>query len=175
MTAVDLSPLISPILQAIGLVLGAVITAFAYWAIAAFQARTKILLTTQQIASVHAAADTLAGRAETLLDQKVMSVADIHVDNPVIAKLAQEAIDSVADAAKAQGVTPESMAQIAVGKIDTGMRSVLPDADLLPKMGVAPGKTAGISVAAAATIADDGGHQAAPKSVPVSTIGENKP
>jgi hypothetical protein len=148
MNDILLSPLLTPILTAIGLAIGAVITALAGWAIAEFQARTKILLTTQQIASVHAAADTLAGRAETLLDQKVMSVADIHVDNPVIARLAQEAIDSVADAAKAQGVTPESMAKIAVGRIDTGVRSVIPDAALLPKMEL--GKATSISDSATA-------------------------
>jgi hypothetical protein len=153
---IALSPLLSPILTAIGLAIGAVVTALAGWAIAEFQARTKILLTTQQIASVHAAADTLAGRAETLLDQKAMSIADIHVDNPVIARLAQEAIDGLGAVATAQGVTPEWMAKTAVGKIDTGVRSVLPDAALLPKM--AP-KTADISASAAVALADDGGHK----------------
>jgi hypothetical protein len=119
MTTIDLSPIITPILQVIGLVIAGVIAAYVPKAIAAFMARTGVQMTAQQQATVLGAAQTAAGRIETLLDQRALAVAEVKTDNPTVVQLAQEAVAAVPLAAAALGVTPEGIARIIVGKVDT--------------------------------------------------------
>jgi len=138
MTTIDLSPIITPILQVIGLVIAGVIAAYVPKAIAAFMARTGVQMTAQQQATVLGAAQTAAGRIETLLDQRALAVAEVKTDNPTVVQLAQEAVAAVPLAAAALGVTPEGIARIIVGKVDTLARVAPPAGPATPSAGVSP-------------------------------------
>ena len=122
----DLSPILTPIIQIVGIVVGVLVTAYVPIAIAAFQKRTGIELTAQQRATVLGAVQTAAGTLETKLDQGVMRVSQVHVEDAEVRDQAQKAINAVPDAMNALGMTPDSVARIIVGKVDTAAHG--PDA-----------------------------------------------
>lgn len=115
MTAADLAP----ISQAIGAAGAAILLALVGWGISAFQKRTGIILTDQQKASVKGSAETAAGIIQTKLDQGLMKLADVKTDDAQVRSEAQAAIDRVPDSATALKTTPEAMAAIIVGRVDT--------------------------------------------------------
>lgn len=119
MSSVDLSPILTPLTQVAGIVLTGLIAIYVPKALAAFQARTGIQLTDQQRATVLGAVQTAAGTIETKLDQGVVKVAQIHVADAAVQTQAQAAINAVPDAMKALGMTPDSVARMIVGKVDT--------------------------------------------------------
>ena len=119
MASLDLTPILTPIIQIVGIVVGVLVTAYVPIAIAAFQKRTGIELTDQQRATVLGAVQTAAGTLETKLDQGIMSVSQVHVADAEVRDQAQKAINAVPDAMKALGMTPDSVARIIVGKVDT--------------------------------------------------------
>jgi len=119
MSTIDLSPILTPIIQIVGIVVGLLVTAYVPIALAAFQKRTGIQLTDQQRATVLGAVQTAAGTLETKLDQGVVKVAQINVGDSAVAEQAQKAINAVPDAMKALGMTQDSVARIIVGKVDT--------------------------------------------------------
>jgi hypothetical protein len=119
MSTVDLTPIIQPILTAAGVVVTGVLAIYVPKAIAAFQARTGIMLTDQQRATVTGAINTGAGILETDLDKGAISVAHINVTSDAVATQARAVINAVPTAAAALGMTPESVARIIVGAVDT--------------------------------------------------------
>jgi hypothetical protein len=116
---IDLTPIVQPVLEIVGTVAAAVIAAYVPMALAAFQKRTGIVLTANQQAAVQAAAQNAAGRIETLIDQKALSVAHVSVGSPTIQAEAQAVIGYLPEAAAALGVTPDSVAAMIVGKVNT--------------------------------------------------------
>ena len=123
MNSIDLTPILQPILTAIGLVIAGLIAAYVPKAIAAFEARTGIQIAAQQQAALVQAVQAAAGTIETRIDQKAMSVADVHVANPAVVALANEAIANAGAIAGATGLTPDSVARMIVGATDTGARA----------------------------------------------------
>ena len=116
---IDFAPVVQPVLEIVGTVAAAVIAAYVPVALAAFQKRTGIVLTSQQQAAVQAAAQNAAGRIETLLDQRALSVAHVSVGDPAIQAEANAVIGYLPEAAAALGVTPETVAAMIVGKVNT--------------------------------------------------------
>lgn len=120
------NPNVAPILTALSVAIVAFIGAVGAYGVAAFNARTAQLKDVQQVAAVHAAAATAAGRLDTLIDQRKISVAQITPDSPVVQALVRDAIASVPDSVAAQKVTPESLARIVVGQVNTSEREPSP-------------------------------------------------
>src|ERR1035437_4184994 len=131
-TAVDFSVVLQPLLQLAGIVLTGLIALYLPRAIAAFEARTGIQFTEQQKATILSGAQAAKGTVETRIDQKIMSVSEVHIDNPEIRYLAHEVIDNAPAAAAAIGATPDSVARSIVGMVDTGSRTPAPPGIVVP-------------------------------------------
>jgi len=127
-TALNLQPILQPILEVIGLAIAGIITAYVPKAIAAFEARTGLQLTAQQKDTIRGAVQTAAGEVETLIDQKALAVANVKISDPAIQAKAQAAISAVPSAMSALGMTPAGVAKMIVGAVDTGSRTVAPTA-----------------------------------------------
>jgi hypothetical protein len=126
MASLDLSPILTPIFQVVGIAVSGIIAIYIPKALAAFQARTGIQLTEQQRATVLGAVQTAAGTLETKLDQGVVNVAQIHIEDASVREQAQKAINAVPNAMASLGMTPDSVARMIVGKVDTAAHG--PDA-----------------------------------------------
>ena len=122
---IDLTPLAQPLLAIVGTVMTGLAAIYVPKALAAFQARTHIQLTDQQRATVIGAVNTAAGTLETKLDQGVLSVAHINVGNASVQAEAQAAINAVPQAMAALQMTPDSVARMIVGKVDTGTHGAM--------------------------------------------------
>jgi hypothetical protein len=126
MADINLAPIVQPIIAAAGAVITGLLAIYVPKAIAAFEARTEIVLSAQQQDTIRGAVKTAAGQIETLIDQEVMSVADVHTENPTVIALADAALRAVPDAMSALGMTPASVAKMIVGAVDTGSRVAAP-------------------------------------------------
>lgn len=106
---------------------GTVLAALAVWlanqAIAAFQKRTNIQLTDQQRAAVLGAVQTAAGEINLELSKGLMSLSDVHADNPTVKALATAAVNTVPDSAAALGVASADAAKMVVGKVGNALPS----------------------------------------------------
>lgn len=123
MTALDFTPIVQSVM-AVGIAAVAVlIQHYGPPALAAFQARTGIALTDQQRAAVLGAVSTAAGVIETDIDRGALSIAHVHVGNQSVLLQAQSAINAVPNAAAALGLTPDAVARMIVGQVDTGSRT----------------------------------------------------
>ena len=125
---IDLTPIAQPIIAIAGTVLTGLAAVYVPKALAAFEARTKIQLTDQQRATVLGAVTTAAGMLETRLDQGAMVDAHINVGNATVQAEAQAAINAVPQAMAALQMTPDSVARMIVGKVDTGTHGITIDA-----------------------------------------------
>lgn len=117
--ALDLTPIVQPILAVIGAVIAGLLAIYVPRALTLLQARTKIELTDQQRATVLGAVQTAAGMIETRLDQGVLQVARIDIANPTVRAEAAAAISAVPLAAAALTMTVDGVARMIVGAIDT--------------------------------------------------------
>lgn len=122
----DLTPIIQPILAVIGAVIAAELAVYLPKAIAAFVARTGIILTDQQRDTIIGAVKTAAGVLETKLDQGALQVAHINISNPAVLAQAQAAIAAAPKAAAALDMTVDGVARMIVGAVDTAPRAVVP-------------------------------------------------
>lgn len=89
------------------------------WAIVAYQKRTGVQVTDQQRAAVQAALVTAAGIIQTKMDQRVLSVAEIKPENPIVLAEAGAALATVPISAAAEGTTQAVAARIIVGQVNT--------------------------------------------------------
>jgi hypothetical protein len=89
------------------------------WGVWEFRKRTGVEITAQQTAAFLSAADTVKGLIQTKLDQGKLTVAEIVPDNPVVAKLAGEALARIPDAAAGIKSGAVALATIAVSQVDT--------------------------------------------------------
>ena len=71
-----------PIIATAGAVITGLLAYYVPKALAAFEARTGIVLSAQQKDTIRGAVKTAAGQIETLIDQEVMSVADVRLKTP---------------------------------------------------------------------------------------------
>ena len=125
---IDLTPLLAPVLQIAGIAASAVIGIYFPKAIAAFEARTHVQLTDQQVTAIRGAIATSAGILETQIDQGVLSVAHIQVGSPAVEAQAQALINAVPRASAALGLSIPDVARMIVGAVDTGSRTAAPGA-----------------------------------------------
>lgn len=146
-TAVDLSPILNPLLQVIGGVLALVLPALAGWALVIFQQRTGITLTDQQRSVVLGAVATSSGILITKLAKGVKPLETIHVSDPEVAAEANRIIAAVPAAVTALGVSPETLATMIVGKVG---ESIAAD----PTIPTVP-----VTTTSAATVTDQTGRQ----------------
>lgn len=144
-TSIDLSPIMTPILQVLGAVLAVVLPALAGWALTIFQKRTGITLTDQQRASVLGAVGTSSGILMTKLANGVKPLETIQVSDPEVVAEANRILASVPEAVASLGVTQETVANMIVGKVGEAIA-----AD--PTIPTVPVTTS----TAAATVSDDG-------------------
>lgn len=157
MSTLDLTPIVQPILETIGLMIAGLIAAYVPKAIAAFQARTGIMLTDQQRATMLGAVQTAAGAIETRLDQGLMHVAHVNVSDPTVLAEARAALDAVPATAASLGMTEAGVAKMIVGAVDTSSRTtaVVVPAPVAPATVVQPPLAAAVtglaSVAPAST------------------------
>lgn len=117
----DLSPIVQPTLAVIGLVIAGMIATYLPKALTAFQARTGILLTDQQRATILGFVQTSAGAIETKLDQGALAVAQVHVANSTVLAEAQSILAAAPIAAAGLGMTEAGVAKMIVGAVDTGV------------------------------------------------------
>jgi hypothetical protein len=122
-TAVNFAPILQPIFQAIGIAIGIILTGLFGWLLKILQDRTGIQFTVQQQATMLQGVLAAKGTVETRMDQKIMSVSEVHINNPEIRDLAKEVIANAPTAAAALGVTPDSVARSIVGMVDTSSRT----------------------------------------------------
>jgi hypothetical protein len=135
-TPIDFTPIVQPILAAIGAVIASLLAIYVPKAIAAFQVRTEIELTDQQRATVLGAVQTAAGMVETKLDQGVMQVAHVNVANEQIRTEARAAMAAVPVATAALNMTVDGVARMIVGAVDTSpARQVATPAPVVPAQG----------------------------------------
>jgi hypothetical protein len=125
MSALDLTPIVQPILATAGAIISGLLLIYVPKAIAAFEARTGIMLTDQQRATVLGAVQTGAGMIETDLDKGALSVAHININNPAILAQASSVIAAVPVAARALGMSVDGVARMLVGAVDTGSHGVV--------------------------------------------------
>lgn len=125
MSTLDLSPIVQPTLAVIGLVLAGLFAAYVPKLLAAFQARTGIMLSAQQSAAILGFVQTSAGVIETKLDQGALQIAHVNVGNPTILAEAQSIIAAAPVAAAGLGMTEAGVAKMIVGAVDTGARTVV--------------------------------------------------
>lgn len=118
-TTVDLTNIVQPVLTICGIVITALIPIYVPRAIAAFQARTGVVLTENQRQTVLDAVKTGAGVLETKLDQHAIAVEHIQIGSAAVAAQAQAVIDAVPVAIAALDLHPEDVARMIVGKVDT--------------------------------------------------------
>src|ERR1019366_10043242 len=116
----DLTPSVQPILAVIGAVIAGEIAIWVPKAIAAFSARTGIILTAQQKDTVRGAVQTAAGMIETKLDQGALNHARVNVGDDAVRAEAAAAISAVPVAAAALGMTVDGVSRMIVGAVDTG-------------------------------------------------------
>lgn len=121
----DLTPVVQPILAALGMVMTGMFAVYVPKAIDAFTKRTGVIVTEQQRATVLGAVQTAAGVLETKLDQGALSVAHINVSNPSVLAQASAAIAAVPQAAAALGMTTDGVARMIVGAVDTAPRAAV--------------------------------------------------
>lgn len=119
MSALDLTPIVQPILAAAGAVIAGLAAIYVPKLIAAFTAWTGVALTDQQRAQVLGAVQTAAGMIETKLDQGILSAAHVTIANDEIRAEAAAAIQAVPMAASALGMTQDGVARMIVGNVDT--------------------------------------------------------
>lgn len=124
--SLDLSVIVQPILAVIGAMIAALLGIYVPKALAAFQARTGIILTENQRQTVLGAAQTAAGIIETRLDQGVLKVAHVDIENASVRMLASQALDDVPKAAAAMNMSVDGMAKIIVGAVDTASHGTAP-------------------------------------------------
>lgn len=115
----DLTPIVQPIIATAGMVLTTLLAIYVPKALAAFIARTGIVLTDQQRAQVLGAVQTAKGMIETKLDQGALNAAHITIANGDIRAEAAAAIAAVPHAAAALGMTEAGVARMIVGAVDT--------------------------------------------------------
>lgn len=115
----DWTPVILAIIAATGVVLNALIAVLVPYAVAAFQARTKIILDTRQIQSIHDAATTAAGLITTQLQQGAIRLTQVTPTSDLVVTAAKVALATVPDSAAAQKVTPQQMARLITARADT--------------------------------------------------------
>lgn len=126
MSTVDLTPIVQPILALAGTAIAGLLAVYVPKAISAFEKRTGIMLTDQQRATVMGAVQTAAGVIETDLDKGALAISHVNISNSAIRAQATAAIAAVPDAAAALGVTPDSVARMIVGAVDTGAHGAQP-------------------------------------------------
>lgn len=119
MSAVDLTPIVQPILAVAGAIVTGLAAIYVPKALTAFQARTGIMLTDQQRATILGFVQTSAGTLETQLDKGALSAAHIDISNPVVRSEAQSILSGAPVAAAALGMTVDGVAKMIVGKVDT--------------------------------------------------------
>lgn len=126
MSALDLTPIVQPILALSSAVITGLLAVYVPKAITAFEARTGIQLTDQQRATVLGSVQTAAGVLETDLDKGALTAAHINITNPAVLTQAQQAINAVPVAAGALGLTVPDVARMIVGKVDTAAHGAAP-------------------------------------------------
>lgn len=124
--SLDLSVIVQPILAVIGAVIAGLLGIYVPKALAAFQARTGIIVTENQRQTVLGAARTAAGIIETRLDQGAMKVAHVTINNPTVRAMAEDALIEVPKAAAAMNMSVDVMAKIIVGAVDTASHGTAP-------------------------------------------------
>ena len=121
-TASALALVVQPLFAVIGTVIAGVLAIYVPRALAAFEARTRIVLTDQQRATVLGAVQTAAGMIETTLDQGAMLMAHVGIASPAVRAEAANAIKMVPVAAGALNMTVDGMARMIVGAVETRRR-----------------------------------------------------
>ena len=117
--SINIAPFLQPILSTLGLIIAGLIASYIPKAIAAFETYTSLKIDDHARAALVQAVQAAAGTVETRIDQKLMSVAQVHVANPAVRALAQEAIDNASAVSASVGVTSEAVARMIVGATDT--------------------------------------------------------
>jgi hypothetical protein len=131
-TAVNLQPIIQPILEVIALVIASLIATYIPKAIAAFEKRTGVQIAAVQQTALVQAVQAAAGTVETRIDQKIMAVSEVHIDNPAVRTLANEAITNAGAIAGETGLTEAGVARMIVGATQTAPRCPAPLAVAAP-------------------------------------------
>lgn len=116
-TAVDLAPLVQPLVNVLGLVILGLAGVLATKAVSVLNARFHLQLSAQQAQTIHDAADTAAGVLTHAIYSGAMSVQDVHISNPVVYDMAQTAMKAVPQAIAATGVSQADLAHIIVGRV----------------------------------------------------------
>jgi hypothetical protein len=122
MTAADFAPITQVIIDGVALVLTTLIGIYVPRGIAAFDRRTGIHVTDQQIAAVVGAATTEVGIIKLKLAQGLITLDDIKPDGPAIEKHAAAAIDRVPVSAAAINKSVPSMAETITGMLGNTSR-----------------------------------------------------
>jgi len=120
----DLTPIVQPILAAVGTVLATLTAIYVPKAVAAFEARTGVILTENQRKTVLDAVQTGAGVLETALDKGALKVEHIEVGTSEVTQQAQAVLNAVPNAAAALGLSVDGVARMIVGAVDTGAHGV---------------------------------------------------
>lgn len=95
--------------------------------VAAFEKWTNTKFTEEQRQIILSAAQTAAGNIETAIDQKRMSIGDVHPSHKIVTKNVDliSARPPVANAMVALNMTTDYLAHIVVGKVNTGTRTAV--------------------------------------------------
>lgn len=106
-------------------VIATLVTIYTPKLIALLEARTNTEWTDQQRQVIQSAAQTAAGNIETAIDQKRMSVGDVHPSHSIVVRNVDSiaARPTVVTAMKALGMSTDYLAHIVVGKVNTGTRT----------------------------------------------------
>lgn len=126
---VDISAVLTPVAQLVGIVVVGVLPLIANRAVKLFEAKTHMQLTQAQQDTVHAAVATAAGAVDNLVSRGLMGVHDVHVDNPRVREFAAKALNAVPQAAAAFNLTVPDVAHMIVGKVG---QVISPDAPIMP-------------------------------------------
>lgn len=114
---VDISSVLTPLAQLVGIVAVGALPLIANRAVKLFEAKTHIQLTQAQQDTVRGAVATAAGAVDNLVSRGLMGVHDVHIDNPRVRALATTALNAVPDAAASFGLTVPDVAHMIVGKV----------------------------------------------------------
>lgn len=114
---VVLTGLIQWALPLVGVVVSAMLVPLVQRAVAAFEARTSIQLTDQQVQAIQNAVGTATSMLNNLVAKGALAHADVHVASAPVAKAVQYVVNAVPGAVAALGVSNETLASMIAARV----------------------------------------------------------
>lgn len=130
-TIVSIQSILQPVVEVVFSVAGVMFVRYMPRLFNNIDAHLGIKLTDQQKSTINDGAKVAGGIIETMIDQGIMKVNQVHITNPTIRDKAQEIIAAAPKAALDLGLSVNSVASMIVSQVDTGSRTPVDTAPIV--------------------------------------------